>query len=70
MLQQGLVLLVAGMGIAVSFLLLLSIVTTLMGKIAPKLNLYPAAAPKPTAAPAPAAADEAIAVAIAVASQR
>ncbi len=69
MLQQGLVLLVAGMGIAVSFLLLLSIVTTLMGKIAPKLNLYPAAAPKKPAAPAP-AADEAVAVAIAVAAQR
>ncbi len=70
MLQQGLVLLIAGMGIAVSFLLLLSIVTTLMGKLAPKLNLYPAAAPKKAAAPAPAAGDDAIAVAIAVALKR
>ena len=41
MLQQGLVLLVAGMGIAVGFLTLLSIVTALMGKIAPRLNLFP-----------------------------
>ncbi len=69
MLQQGLVLLVAGMGIAVGFLLLLSIVTQLMGKLAPRLNLYPVPAPKKVA-PAPAAEDEAVAVAIAVASNR
>ncbi len=69
MLQQGLVLLVAGMGIAVGFLLLLAIMTQLMGKLAPRLNLYPAAAPK-KAPVAPAAEDEAIAVAIAVAANR
>lgn len=68
MLQQGLVLLIAGMGIAVSFLSLLAVVTRLMGLVAPKLNLFPEPAPKK--APAPAADDAAIAVAIAVASQR
>ncbi len=70
MLQQGLVLLVAGMGIAILFLLLLSIVTSLLGKIAPKLNFYPAVAQKKAAAPAPAVGDEAVAVAIAVALKR
>ena len=69
MLQQGLVLLCAGMGIAVGFLSLLAVVTITMGKYAPRLNLFPESAPK-KAAPAPASDDAAIAVAIAVASQR
>ena len=68
MLQQGLVLLCAGMGIAVGFLSLLAVVTIVMGKYAPRLNLFPEPAPKK--APAPASDDAAIAVAIAAASQR
>lgn len=68
MLQQGMVLLCAGMGIAVGFLSLLAIVTVLMGKFAAKVNFFPE--PTPKKAPAPAADDAAIAVAIAVASQR
>ncbi|MGN0891221.1 MAG: OadG family transporter subunit [Candidatus Spyradenecus sp.] len=70
MLQQGLVLLCAGMGIAVGFLSLLAVVTITMGKYAPRLNLFPESAPKKAAAPAASADDAAIAVAIAVASQR
>lgn len=70
MLQQGLVLLCAGMGIAVGFLSLLAVVTITMGKYAPRLNLFPESAPKKAAAPAVSADDAAIAVAIAVASQR
>mgnify|MGYP002521022895 FL=1 len=67
MLQQGLVLLCAGMGIAIGFLSLLAIVTIAMGKLAPRLNLFPEPAPKkPTT---PVADDAAIAVAIAVANQ-
>lgn len=70
MLQQGLVLLVAGMGIAVCFLALLAAVTVVMGKLVPYINVFPDPAPKkPAAKPAP-AADEAVAVAIAVASKR
>lgn len=69
MFQQGLVLLIAGMGIAVGFLALLSIVTTLMGKVAPRLKLFPEPAPKKTAAK-PMADDTAIAIAIAVAKNR
>ena len=69
MLQQGLVLLVAGMGIAVGFLTLLSIVTALMGKVAPRWNLVPEPAPKAPAAK-PATDDTAIAIAIAVANNR
>ena len=68
MLQLGLVLLCAGMGIAVGFLSLLAVVTIMMGKYAPRLNLFPEPAPKKPAAPV--ADDAAIAVAIAVASQR
>lgn len=69
MLQQGLVLLVAGMGIAVGFLTLLSIVTALMGKIAPRLNLFPEPVAKRPAAK-PASDDTAVAIAIAVANSR
>lgn len=69
MLQQGLVLLIAGMGIAVSFLTLLAIVTSLMGKVAPRWKLFPEPAPK-TPAAKPAADDTAIAIAIAVANSR
>ena len=68
MLQQGLVLLVAGMGIAIGFLWLLAVVTTGMGKIAGKLNLFPEPAPKKPVAPAQ--DDAAVAVAIAAAERR
>lgn len=70
MLQQGLVLLVAGMGIAICFLALLAVVTVWMGKLIPYINVFPDPAPKK---PAPAAAgsnDEAVAVAIAIASKK
>ncbi len=70
MLQQGLVLLVAGMGIAVSFLCLLALVTIGMGKLVPYINVLPDPEPKSKAPAAPAKSDEAIAVAIAVASKR
>lgn len=69
MLQQGLVLLIAGMGIAVSFLALLAIITALMGKLAPHLKLFPEAAPKQPAKPV-ASDDTAVAIAIAVANSR
>jgi sodium pump decarboxylase gamma subunit len=69
MLQQGLVLLIAGMGIAVSFLALLAIVTSFMGKVAPRWKLFPEPAPKKPAAK-PATDDTAIAIAIAVANSR
>lgn len=71
MLQQGLVLLVAGMGIAILFLALLSVVTSCMGKLVPYINVFPD--PEPKKKPAPAAAssnDEAVAVAIAIASKK
>lgn len=69
MLQQGLVLLVAGMAIAIGFLFLLSIVTTLLRLLAKHVNFFP----EPVAKKAPATPvsdEEAIAVAIAVASGR
>lgn len=69
MLQQGLVLLVAGMGIAVGFLALLAVVTAIMGKVAPRWKLFAEPAPK-QAAPKAAADDTAIAIAIAVANSR
>ena len=69
MLQQGMVLLAAGMGIAVSFLALLALITSILGKLSPYIRLFPEPAPKKVAAPAP-AADEAIAIAIAVANNR
>ncbi len=71
MLQQGLVLLVAGMGIAIGFLFVLSVVTTAMSKLVPYINVLPDPEPKKTAKPQTASADDAaVAVAIAVASQR
>ncbi len=75
MIQQGLVLLVAGMGIAILFLFVLSVVTTGMSallKAFPALNVLPDPEPKKKAAPRPAAGadDEAVAVAIAVARSR
>jgi len=68
MLQQGLVLLGAGMGIAVGFLSLLAIVTVCMGRLAARVNLFPET--KPKAAPPPAQDDAAIAIAIAAACRR
>ncbi len=70
MLQQGLVLLVAGMGIAIGFLLILAIVTTGMSRLVPYINVLPDPEPKKKAAPKAASDDEAVAVAIAVASRR
>ncbi len=71
MIQQGLVLLVAGMGIAILFLFVLSVVTTLMSKLVPYINVLPDPEPKK---PAPKVAagndDAAIAAAIAIASNR
>lgn len=67
MLQQGLVLLIAGMGIAIGFLALLATVTTILGKIAPRFEKAPTAKP---ATPTPAADDVALAIAIAVADRR
>ena len=71
MIQQGLVLLVAGMGIAILFLFVLSVVTTLMSRLVPYINVLPDPEPKK---PAPKAAagneDEAVAVAIAIAASR
>lgn len=71
MLQQGLVLLVAGMGIAIGFLFVLSIVTMAMSKLVPYINVLPDPEPKKGAKPQAVGADDAaIAVAIAVANQR
>lgn len=71
MLQQGLVLLVAGMGIAICFLALLSVVTVWMGKLVPYINVFPDPVPKKKSAPAAASSnDEAVAVAIAIASKK
>lgn len=71
MIQQGLVLLVAGMGIAILFLFVLSVVTTWMSKLVPYINVLPDPEPK-KAAPKAAAGNEdaAIAAAIAIASSR
>lgn len=69
MLQQGLVLLVAGMAIAIGFLFLLSIVTRILELVSKHVNFFPEPAPKKTPA-ASASDEEAIAVAIAVASGR
>ncbi len=69
MLQQGLVLLISGMGIAIVFLALLACITVLLGKIAPRFKAMEeaATAKKPT----PSASDDtAIAIAIAVAQNR
>ena len=74
MLQQGLVLLVAGMGIAILFLFVLSLVTTGMSALLrafPSLNVLPDPEPKKKAAPkAVAGEDEAVAAAIAIALKR
>lgn len=71
MLQQGLVLLVAGMGIAIGFLFILSIVTMAMSLLVPYINVFPDPEPKKGAKPQTVSSDDAaVAVAIAVASRR
>ena len=72
LLKQGLVLLIAGMGIVFLFLTLLVFVTNGASKIIPKFNhILPDEAPKKKPAPAAAASDDAaIALAIAVARAR
>lgn len=72
LLKQGLVLLIAGMGIVFFFLTLLVFVTNGASKIIPKFNhILPDEAPKKKPAPAAAASDDAaIALAIAVARAR
>ena len=72
LLKQGLVLLIAGMGIVFLFLTLLVFVTNGAAKIIPKFNhILPDEAPKKKPAPAAAASDDAaIALAIAVARAR
>lgn len=71
LIKQGVVLLVAGMGIVYFFLTLLVIVTNLASKIIPKFAyLLPEEAPKKKPAPAKASDDSEIALAIAVARAR
>ena len=74
MLQQGLVLLIAGMGIAILFLFVLSLVTTGMSALLrafPALNVLPDPEPKKAAAPKSAGSeDAAVAAAIAIALKR
>lgn len=74
MIQQGLVLLVAGMGIVMLFLLLLVVVMNGLAKIVPHINhILPDPQPKAVKKPAVKAAgsdDEAVAVAIAAAISR
>ena len=74
MLQQGLVLLIAGMGIAILFLFVLSLVTTGMSALLrafPALNVLPDPEPKKAAAPKSVGSeDAAVAAAIAIALKR
>lgn len=71
LLQQGLVLLISGMGIVFFFLAVLVMVTTLASKVIPKFNhILPDEEPKKRPAPAPQSDDAAIALAIAVARSR
>ncbi len=71
LLQQGLVLLISGMGIVYIFLMVLVVVTNVASKIVPKFNhILPDEAPKKKPAPAAASDDAAIALAIAVARAR
>lgn len=71
-LMQGLVLLVAGMGIVYAFLMLLVLVMSINAKIVPRFNsILPDEAPKKKPRPVAAASDDAaIALAIAVARSR
>lgn len=73
-LMEGVVLLVAGMGIVYAFLLLMVCVMSLSAKIIPRFNhILPDEAPKKKAAPAApggAGDDAAVALAIAVARSR
>lgn len=70
LIKQGLVLLIAGMGIVYAFLLILVGVTYGASRIIPKFNhILPDEAPK-KAPPPPASDDAAIALAIAVARAR
>ena len=72
LIKQGVVLLVAGMGIVFAFLAILVLVTTGAAKVIPRFSyILPDEAPKKKAAPARAASDDAaIALAIAVARAR
>ena len=71
MLAQGLVLLVAGMGIVFSFLAVLVLTMQVMARIVPRFNyVLPDEEPKKKPAPAAASDDSAVALAIAVALSR
>ena len=72
MMMQGVVLLLAGMGIVFSFLALLVCVMNVAAKIVPRFNhILPEEEPKKKSRPAaPASDDAAIALAIAVARSR
>ncbi len=72
MMMQGVVLLLAGMGIVFAFLALLVCVMTVAAKIVPRFNhILPDEEPKKKPRPAaPASDDAAIALAIAVARSR
>lgn len=71
LIKQGVVLLVAGMGIVYAFLAILVLVTTLSAKVIPRFSyLLPDEAPKKKLAPAARAADDDAAVALAIAVAR
>ena len=71
LLEQGLVLLVSGMGIVFIFLAILVLVTTGASKVIPKFNyILPDEAPKKKPAPAPKATDDDLAIALAIAVAR
>ncbi|MBP5543116.1 MAG: OadG family protein [Kiritimatiellae bacterium] len=71
LIKQGVVLLIAGMGIVFCFLAILVLVTTAASKVVPRFAyLLPDEAPKKKPAPAASADDAAVALAIAVARSR
>ena len=71
LLEQGLVLLVSGMGIVFIFLAILVLVTTGAAKVIPKFNyILPDEAPKKKPAPAAKSTDDDLAIALAIAVAR
>ncbi len=71
LIKQGVVLLVAGMGIVFIFLAILVLVTTGASKVIPRFNhILPDEAPKKKPAPAPKATDDDLAIALAIAVAR
>ncbi len=71
LIKQGVVLLVAGMGIVFIFLAILVLVTTGASKVIPRFNhILPDEAPKKKPAPAAKATDDDLAIALAIAIAR